>query len=477
MRIVSVTLAVLLALWQSAIAADFTAKPVSDGVAIFITGPIVEGDDSTFRNLVAGYDKALVVLSSRGGKIFPAMNIGALIQSKHFNTVVPDGDVCASACALIWLGGAVRFMAADLHIGFHAAYTKDENGDTAVTGQGNAVIGAYLAHLGLPYRAVRYATEASPDQMAWLSLQDAQDKGIEVRLFQADLPGRPDPPVRMAEPVSPPRIAAIGPSFDCSRADTPKLRFICADPDLMRIDLAMVQPYYVLRHQVGPPGWQALLVEAIDFQHATEQVCGIDPSGTLPADLATLKICVYTAYNKERTVLLSRLSGTALQEASRSIEQHVALQARLQALGYIPATEKIDGIYGTGTRAAIVNWQTSASLTPTGLLGDSDASALLQSGLMASTEASHPSSEPTVFADGLRDRRAWETWYEVTVSDYRVGATYWAGQRSLPHPGSCLVLSGDARNGCLAAATRLAASDARRKAEPDYRRGWNSYIP
>jgi peptidoglycan hydrolase-like protein with peptidoglycan-binding domain len=58
-----------------------------------------------------------------------------------------------------------------------------------------------------------------------------------------------------------------------------------------------------------------------------------------------------------------------------SIETYwtVVLQARLQELGYLRATAKIDGVYGPVTRAAIIAWQTAVQLPATGLFGDSDA--------------------------------------------------------------------------------------------------------
>lgn len=177
-----------------------------------------------------------------------------------------------------------------------------------------------------------------------------------------------------------------------------------------------------------------------------------------------------SAYKNQRDVWWQRLPPLGQEEASRPIEQQIALQARLQALGYLSATEKIDGVYGTATRDAIVAWQIASQLPPTGLLGTRDAITLSQSQLMAEAPV-----EPPSFADGKRDRQIWEAWFDATTGDYRKGASWWAEQRSVPHRGSCLTLSGEARNGCLAAKDKLDASDARRRAEPDYRLGWNSY--
>jgi uncharacterized protein len=262
----------------------------------------------------------------------------------------------------------------------------------------------------------------------------------------------------------------IGPSYDCAKAETQLPKFICSDAELSRVDVEMAQPYYVLRHLVGKDGWKALLYEAKDFQDQTAYDCNIDSAGVLPENLTMLKACLILAYKNQRGVWLNKLQGAGREEASRPIEQHIALQAKLETLGYLPASAKIDGVYGTTTRDAIIAWQTRSQRPATGLLGASDAIALSQSHFMAEAPV-----EPPSFTDGQRDRQSWEAWFGAITGDYRSGASWWAGQRSSPHPGSCFALSSEARNGCLAAKARLVTSDTRREADPDYWRGWNSY--
>jgi uncharacterized protein/serine/threonine protein kinase len=179
------------------------------------------------------------------------------------------------------------------------------------------------------------------------------------------------PPQAITPSTQPP--TSIGPSYDCAKAQTPLQTLICSDAVLSRTDLELVQPYYVLRQLVGKDGWKDLLYEAIDFQNQTAYDCKIDDAGVLPTDLLRLKACLTAAYEAQRHVWLQKLQGPGREEAQRPIEQHIALQARLQALGYLPATASIDGVYGVATRAAIVAWQTTAQLPITGLLGDSDA--------------------------------------------------------------------------------------------------------
>jgi hypothetical protein len=137
---------------------------------------------------------------------------------------------------------------------------------------------------------------------------------------------------------------------------------ICSDAVLSRTDLELVQPYYVLRQLVGKDGWKDLLYEAIDFQNQTAYDCKIDDAGVLPTDLPRLKACLTAAYKAQRRVWLQKLQGAGREEAERPIDQHIALQARLQALRYLPATASIDGVYGIATRAAIVAWQTAQQL-------------------------------------------------------------------------------------------------------------------
>jgi len=86
-----------------------------------------------------------------------------------------------------------------------------------------------------------------------------------------------------------------------------------------------------------------------------------------------------------------------------------------------------------------------------------------------------PSDVSPAFQQGLSDRQAWEVWFASTSGEYHNGALYWSAQRSSPHPGSCTAIGGEATAGCLAAQLRLGPSDSRRKREPDYRLGWNSY--
>jgi hypothetical protein len=121
---------------------------------------------------------AVVVLSSPGGSLVAGIEIGKTIRLKSFKTMVPEGFQCASACAFAWLGGSPRFMGTGSTVGFHAAFST-ENGQDKVSSVGNAM----LNQLGLPSSAIIYITEPQPDDIRWLTFDDAARIGIEVSKF------------------------------------------------------------------------------------------------------------------------------------------------------------------------------------------------------------------------------------------------------------------------------------------------------
>jgi len=95
-------------------------------------------------------------------------------------------------------------------------------------------------------------------------------------------------------------------------------------------------------------------------------------------------------------------------------------------------------------------------------------------------QSAGPSASPA-FAQGVTDRQAWETWFAGLSGQYRAGAEFWASQRSLPNPAGCFAGGGrnlgDWSQGCIEAQHLLRPSDMKRKADPEYRLGWNSYDP
>jgi hypothetical protein len=90
--------------------------------------------------------------------------------------------------------------------------------------------------------------------------------------------------------------------------------------------------------------------------------------------------------------------------------------------------------------------------------------------------ASGSTSSPA-YAAGRQARLDYEAWFNsLPDGDYRKGAEFWAANRSSRSLPTCAQpgMSVDWQNGCNAGRMHLADSDARRRAETEFKMGWNS---
>lgn len=172
-------MAMLAGIAEPAAAATIKSEKLqhSDQQFISIVGDIADGDLAKFRRLAVAHDDAVVFLASRGGLTAEALEIGKIIRIKGYDTFVGADSPCASACALIWLAGQTRYLDKGARVGFHATYVEHD-GRKAESGVGNAVVGNYLTQLNLSQRAIMFATEAGPDNLNWLTLDNAASVGI-----------------------------------------------------------------------------------------------------------------------------------------------------------------------------------------------------------------------------------------------------------------------------------------------------------
>jgi hypothetical protein len=130
---------------------------------VSVSGDFVRDDHKVFINKTLNLNEAIIVFQSPGGNLIAGIEIGKAIRLKNFTTLVPSEAICASACALPWLGGTKRLRSKTALIGFHAAYSETQSGQTKESGLANAIVGAYLNSLGLPISAVVYITATAPN--------------------------------------------------------------------------------------------------------------------------------------------------------------------------------------------------------------------------------------------------------------------------------------------------------------------------
>lgn len=170
----------MLAMVTSAPAAIIEAWDIPGDVKfVHIKGEIRSGDAEQFEAITVGRNKVTVVLESPGGLVNEALRIGASIRLENFATMVLPESKCYSACGLIWVSGARRYMSESSEIGFHAAY-REEAGEFRESGMANAEIGSFLTHLGLRIEAIRFFTVAGPRDFVLLTPARARALGIDI---------------------------------------------------------------------------------------------------------------------------------------------------------------------------------------------------------------------------------------------------------------------------------------------------------
>lgn len=154
---------------------------------------------------------------------------------------------------------------------------------------------------------------------------------------------------------------------------------LCENSLAAKHELEFDQVYYALRQVVGKDGWKLLKQEVILDENAANASCGLPIPGatdqSIPSNGAA---CYIGAMDSLAEKYRRRLSGAALEEASRPIDTHIALQKKLIDLGYLPAGSTADGVYGESTRIAIGTWQRVAGRPEVNsFISNADADALL----------------------------------------------------------------------------------------------------
>ncbi len=97
---------------------EFELRLAEDGQSFEMGGRVDFGLTAAFRKLVAAHPEVRrLTLDSHGGYIAEARGVVTVLRAHGIATHVERH--CASACALIFAGGATRTLASDAQIGLH----------------------------------------------------------------------------------------------------------------------------------------------------------------------------------------------------------------------------------------------------------------------------------------------------------------------------------------------------------------------
>ncbi|NJO61057.1 MAG: hypothetical protein HC836_23185 [Richelia sp. RM2_1_2] len=181
-----IALLMLLLVSTPAVSADVAVLGSKDSTTVVsIVGELVEGDFNKFKNLLENLNNKNVVVfvSGPGGSLIESMLIGEYINEHKIKTVA--SGVCASGCAYIWLAGYKLGVDPETKLGFHSAYAASSDKKPAqVTGQGNALLGAYLSKLGYDYDLIAYVTMAELQQMEWMTASSARELNLQFYIVK-----------------------------------------------------------------------------------------------------------------------------------------------------------------------------------------------------------------------------------------------------------------------------------------------------
>ena len=426
---------------------------------IAISGEIVKGDADKFAAIaVTAPADTLVTLSSGGGRIFESMMIGEAIRARHFATGIPNDATCASACGLIWLAGTPRYIGSTGRVGFHAAYIVNE-GVASETGNGNALVGAYLTKLGLSYEAIFYITSAGPDDMTWLHLADAKRIGIDAITVEKKVNETPAPPKVAQLPDKSPLeqkvmelIVSYYAFWSRGGTDVEALAQYYKDPaafygavsplakimdEKRKFSVRWPIRRYTLRTNT-------LFAKCSDF-------CSI--TGVVEWDVASVERNAHATGTANFVVKFDPASGRIIAEDGSVLASHSEkLDAMPQAsppVASLPIPAVPQPVLQQAFPPASDGWtpeQVAASGTPS-------------------------------FAAGWADRTDYEKWLKaLTPGAYQEGGMFWAENRSVKPTPTCNQANRQPLwiMGCSVSKAKLDNSDYRRRTDRNYRLGWNS---
>ena len=98
--------------------------PINDDTIFALEKIISNAERCVLQNGNAGRMRTTVYLSSPGGQYSTGVKIGQMFKKLEVNTITIGKQVCASSCALAFLGGIDRRMTGPSILLFHSPYIK-----------------------------------------------------------------------------------------------------------------------------------------------------------------------------------------------------------------------------------------------------------------------------------------------------------------------------------------------------------------
>jgi hypothetical protein len=145
-------------------------------MALLVSGVIGPGSYDEFRDALTHGAPELIVLDGPGGILGEALMIGEEVRRRNLSTLVGPNRSCASACAIVFLSGRVKYLAAGANVGLHSASFADGRADPEAT----EVMAAYLRGVGVPNSTLTRMARTAPNDIRWLTKAEQRALGIKA---------------------------------------------------------------------------------------------------------------------------------------------------------------------------------------------------------------------------------------------------------------------------------------------------------
>ncbi|WP_171172962.1 hypothetical protein [Ruegeria sp. HKCCD8929] len=148
-----------------------------DGTHLVVRGPVEHGyADALIAALVANPEVTDIALGSGGGNVGEAVRAGRAIRERGLRTQLIDN--CYSACPLVFLGGAERYLwAGSDRLGFHQISASDVA--LPAGHEGYKLVSKYASEMGADGQwVVEAMLAAQPNEMYYVPTEDLCDVGV-----------------------------------------------------------------------------------------------------------------------------------------------------------------------------------------------------------------------------------------------------------------------------------------------------------
>lgn len=159
--------------------AQMPVQATHDGTVVMnIYGEIDNNDGLQFINVAEAWRRSgnpvqMVYLNSGGGNVISGYIISNYILRNRIATIVPDGNLCASACFNIFIAGYPRIATNNSQLGVHRVSVGSY--DTPVARDLSIDMNDYYKVMGVSDKLRLAMLDTPPNQMYWLSYSDKQN--------------------------------------------------------------------------------------------------------------------------------------------------------------------------------------------------------------------------------------------------------------------------------------------------------------